>query len=397
MNARDIDAASPVSVSTAARDSDTLNEGSHLHARCPFPTRIPMSAQQRGHTRGKPESGPQDSGFLVWSWAGWVWGIASCLVFVYFAYPLLSAVYYSGLTTSTPSVWVVKGFYFTTLFTASGALALQATWMLFVVIRVAGDRITIARWFGLHRRIYHPNDVGTWRLVDHESRDVNETKSASTLIIHFLEGSLVSVSRHTWNFRQLEEWLRSRASGGTGSTRPASDASPSQCRFVVRDPLRILMGVGVCAACWMLAAQSIALTFLRPLHPTSVANTAAGYVVALVMVIVLLVLGPLAAHAVLREVRVEAPRICVQWWFGLIRRTYLEDDIKTWQLSIDDDPPWWRSARDSIRLTFADGPSVSITARAINFRVLQRYLRDRVWSRQESAVEQGDARPYPRS
>lgn len=346
----------------------------------------PMSSAQLRYGDVEPDRARSPDPFAVWGWTGWVWGIVPWLIVVYYAYPPAWALYHGKLTPLAPGLWVLRGLYFVFVFILVPAWALYAGWVFFFVLRIAGDRITVGRWFGLRRRVYSASDIGAWHLVDRRVREVADARAASVLRIDFVDGSWVGMPRRAWNFRKLDAWLRERASWG-GAVPAAADALPSRYRFVVRDPVMVLMALAGWVLCWMFGLLSIAKTLSGEIRPQPGLGGVVLYMLGFVMTVLLpFILGPLCAHLLLKKVRVDAPHIHVDRWFGLIRRTYREDDIKRWRVSLDPNPPWWRLARDaSLLVHFADSTSVLVRKHATNFRLLHGYLRDRASSRQDAA------------
>lgn len=343
-----------------------------------------MSSEQLRHAYADP-SARQDAGFVACAWTGWIWGLVPWLGVVYYAFPTVWAVYHGKLTPLPPSLWVARGLFFVFAFLFLPAFALYAGWAFFAVVRVGADKITVGRWFGARQSVYRSSDITTWRLVDRRLREVSDAKSASRLRIDFADGSWVRMSRYAWNFRSLEAWLRRRAASAGGPAARGSSAPRSTQRFVVRDVLMMFAVLGMWVCCWMIVAYDLATTFSRRLHPPSGLGDVALHLLWFVMAFLLpFIFGPLAAHGLLKEVRVDAPHIHVDRWFGLSRRTYREDDIKTWRVSLDPNPPWWRHARESsLVLRFADGASVFVMEHATNFHALYDYLRDRALTRED--------------
>jgi hypothetical protein len=221
----------------------------------------------------------------------------------------------------------------------------------------------------------HPHSLATgWHFVDRRSRRVADVKTASMVWIDFLDGSWVSLPRYAWNFRTLHQWLRS------------STARSPQPRFVVRAPGMTLLVLVGWSVCWFIGVLFLTETLAGKLgEPSGVAGIAL-YGLGLVMGIVPLILGPLCAHLRLQVVRIDAARIQVDRWCGLLRRTYHEGDIVSWRLGVESKPPRGCEAQaTSIRLVMVDGASVFVMARATNFRLLHDFLRDRVPSRQADA------------
>jgi hypothetical protein len=312
-------------------------------------------------------------------------GVLPWLFVFYYAYPILWRVSHGQLTPLPPRMWVLGALFYVFVFVALPAVALYMGSIAFVVVRIDGDRITVGRWFGAWRRVYQASEVGTWHLVDRRTRRVAEVAAASMLRIDFLDGSWVSMPRYAWSFRKLDQWLRNGASSLAGVAASPPCVSPSPYRFVVRDPGMTVMVCFGWLLCWMVGALSITDTLSGKLGQPSGLGGLAWYALGLVVMGLLpLILGPLGAHLLLKVVRVDATGIHVHRWFGLVRRTYHEADIKSWRLSVDSNPPRRRHARDSLRLTFTDGASVFVTERATNFRLLHDYLRERVSARRDA-------------
>jgi hypothetical protein len=338
-----------------------------------------MSSEPLRHAHSDSSSAREDAGFVVWGCTGWIAGILPWLGFVYFAYPLAWAAYHGRLASLPPMLWAPTGVLFLFVFVALPAFALYAGRIVFVVVRVFGDGITVGQWFGARRIVYRSSEIASWCLVDRRWRDVGETKSAKRLRIDFLDGSWVALSRYTWNFRRLEAWLRLAASGAGPTQSTGAPRSPH--RFVVRDVLTLPLVLVVWVLYWTMVAYNLASPSWQ--RPVDIASAIVWVVMA---GLVPLVLGSLCAHVVLDELRVDAPHIHVRRWFGLVRRTYREDDIKSWRASHDSNPPWWRQgAADGsyLLLRFADGAPVYVTGGAANFRALLRYLRDGVPTRED--------------
>lgn len=345
----------------------------------------PVSSEQIRDRYAERDAAHRGDRFAVWAWSAWVVGIVPWLIVFYYAYPVLWGLSHGKLTPSAPGMWVLRGLYFLFVFIAVPAFALYASSIFFVVLRVAGERLTVGRWFGARSRVYGASEVGAWHLSDGHSRRVADARAASMVSIDFLDGSFVSMPRRAWNFRALVEWLRRWDTSAGGVDMHASNGAPTTYRFVVQRP-----GVGffVLAAWvmgWMVGGLSIARTLSGPLGPHVGLHGVAWYALGLVMLgLMPLLAGPLCVHFLLREVRVDAPHIQIDRWFGLIRRTYHENDIESWHLSVDSEPPQGRHARDSsLLLRFADGRSVFVRERATNFRHLHEYLRDRAGSRED--------------
>lgn len=343
-----------------------------------------MSSEQIRHAYAEQEAASHAPGFVVCSWSRWIAGILPWLLVVFFAYPPARALYHGTLNPLPPRLWLATALYFVLVFVVVPAFALGAGWILFFILRVGADRITVGRWFGARQRIYRASDITSWRLSDRRRREVPDAKSASVLRIDFADGSWLIVSRNAWNFRKLDAWLR-RWAPSTGSVATQALNGPrSTYRFVVRDLAMMFIGLTTCVLLWMVTAANIGDVLSRPLPPPRVGEIAL-YALWLVLEIVApFIFGLLGVHFLLREVWVDAPYIRIKQWFRLSQRTYREEDIKFWRVSLNLNPPWWRQKRDSsLVLRFTDGPSVVVMGGAANFHALHEYLRDRAGSRQE--------------
>jgi hypothetical protein len=346
----------------------------------------PISSEAIRYGYPDADSAHRADRFAVWGSTRWIWAVAPWLLVLYFAYPVVWATYHARLPELPPSLWLARALYFAIVFILVPAQALYAGWIAFVVLRVTGDRITVGRWFGVRQRAYCGSDVATWRLFDGRSREVREANSASGLRIDFTDGSWVSMSRRTWNYKKLEAWLGRWVGPEAGVVSRASNAAFPTHRFVVRDIATKFLALMWWALCWIMVAGVVRTLPGRFGRPSELGDVAL-YALALVIPFVL---GPLCAHLVLKDVRVDAARIHVHRWFGLIRRTYHEDDIKAWRVRPDSGSPLRQKGDSSLLLRFADGTWVFVTARAINFCALHSYLRDRAASRQ--AVPRGGER-----
>jgi hypothetical protein len=337
----------------------------------------PVSAQQIRYRCAEPDRARAADAFAAWGWTGWTWGILSWFLVLYLAYPVLWTLFHGKLPPVTPAVGIQMAVYFVFTLIAVPAFALYASWVFFVVLRVTNDRITVGRWFGLRRRVYRASEISEWTLVDRRVRSVADVRQASRLRIDFLDGSWVGMPRWSWNFQKLEAWLAQRAGWGAAVGTAPPRAPTSTYHFMVRDVGMMLVAPTVWALCWMIGARYLAGVLSGKVPPP----TDVGGVAILALVLVPVIAGPLCVHVLAATVRVDAPRIQVNRWFGLVRRTYHEDDIKFWRLSVDaNHPPGWDR---SLLLWFADGARVSVMSAAINFRTLREYLRDRASSREQ--------------
>jgi hypothetical protein len=345
-----------------------------------------MRPERVRRAHADPTSARQSAAFVVWGWPGWIWGIMCWLAYVYCTYPTAGGVYRGEYGPMSPIQWIGQSFLYAFVFVPPLIAVLYAGWVFFVVLRVTADGITVGRWFGARPVSYRSSDITTWRFVDRRSRDVSDAKSASRLRIDFADGSWVRVSRYGWNFRGLEAWLRQRAHGAARPVWQLPDDRPSSA-FVVRDLRTMLLGIVAWVISWVTAGCCAILILALRSRPSS------GHVIEnAVMFFVFLILGPLAGHLTLKSVRVEASRIHVRRWFGLIRRTYHDDDIKWWRVSLDPNPPWWREAREaSLVLHFAAGPTLVVAGHAANFHGLHEYVRARASSRQVERKKAGKA------
>jgi hypothetical protein len=351
------------------------------------PSRIsittPVSSDQLRHVHIDVPSARPNAGFVAFAWTRWLWGIGAWLPFVYYAYPALWSIYHGTLKPVAPALWPAQALFFVVVFLALPAFALYAGWMAFVVVRIDADRLIVGRWFGARKRVYRASDIGQCLLFDGRSRMVTDQKSAASLRVDFLDGSWVSMSRHAPNFRKLEAWLRQSASAETSR---ASDTSSTRVyRLVAHAPAGTFLGLTGWAVCWMIGSLFIGTELSKALQsPRGIGGATLPSLVFLLSGLALIILGPVCAHLLLRKVRVDAPRIRLDRWLGLIRRTYYEDDIKTWRVS-SAPKPGARQARDpSLVLRFADGAWVVLTARAVNFHSLHGYLLDRAASLEDA-------------
>ena len=339
-----------------------------------------MSADRVRHPCANPASSRQDDSFVAWGWLECIAGIACWLGVLYFTYPTTSAVYRGEIGPLSPIQWVAQSALYAIVFLPAFVAILYLAWVFFVVLRVTGERITIGRWFGAHRVTYHPSDITTWRFVDRRAQDVPEAKSASRLRIDFADGSWVRLSRHGWNFRRLEAWLRRAAPAAARPVWRLPDDQPSAHAFVVRHVGATLLGLTAWVVLWLFSVCSALLVLVPRTPPRSLGANIHDTV----MFFVWLILGPVAAYVTVKDVRVDAPRIHVKRWFGLIQRTYREDDIAWWRVSLDPKPPWWRERRHaSIVIRFADKASVVVMENAANFHALLEYLRARALERHD--------------
>lgn len=346
-----------------------------------------MSPERVRYPYANPTSARMNVAFVAWGWAGWIWAAACWLVYVLFTYPTAAAVYRGEIGPLSPIKWIVQSVLYSFVFLPPLVAALYAGWVFFVVLRLTADEITVGRWFGARRVTYRSRGITTWRFVNRRSQDVPEAKSASRLRIDFADGSWVRVSRYGWNFRRLEPWLRRWAPAAARPVWRLPDDQPATYAFVVRDVRAILFGLVGWVIFWLVTTCSALLILVpRPNPPSS-----GDIIHYAVMLIGSLIAGPFIAHATLKEIRVDAPRIHVKRWFGLIHRTYREGDIKWWRVSLDPNPPWWREAREaSLVLSFANGPKLIVQGQAANFHALLEYLRARVAAREE--VRRGNER-----
>jgi hypothetical protein len=306
--------------------------------------------------------------------------MACWLGVLYFTYPTASAVYRGEIGPLSPIQWVVQSVLYAVVFLPLFVGILYQGWVFFVVTRITGDRITLGRWFGARRTAYRSTDITTWRFVDRRSRDVPEAKLASRLRIDFSDGSWIRLSRYGWNFRRLEAWLRRWAPAAARPVWRLPDDQPSRYAFVVRDVGGMFFGLMGWVMFWLIGT-CCALLILVPRSPPpssgDVINNA-------LMFFVSLVLGPFFAHLTLKDVRVDAPRIHVKRWFGLIQRTYREDDIAWWRVSLDAKPPKWHERQEaSLVVRFADKASIVVMGNAANFLALLEYLRARALARHD--------------
>jgi hypothetical protein len=339
-----------------------------------------VSSDRVRHPSADLASSRQNDGFVAWGWPGWIGGIACWLGVLYFAYPTASAVYRGEIGPLSPIQWVVQSALYAIVFLPAFVAILYLGWAAFVVLRLTGDRITLGRWFGAHRVTYRPGDITTWRFVDRRAQDVTEAKSASRLRIDFADGSWVRLSRYGWNFRRLEAWLRRWAPGAARPVWRLPDDQPSAHAFVVRDVGATFLGLTGWVVLWLFSVCS-ALLVLVPRTP---APSLGANIHNTVMFFVWLILGPFIAYITVKDVRVDAARIDVKRWFGLIQRTYREDEIAWWRVSLDPKPPWWRERRHaSIVIRFADKASVVVMENAANFHALLEYLRARALARHD--------------
>lgn len=331
----------------------------------------PVSTSQLRHALPPAAAAARDR-FAVLGWTRWPIGILPWLFVFYYAYPILWRASHGTLTPLPPRMWAVGALFLVFVFVALPAVALLAGWIAFVVLRVEGDRIMVGRWFGAWRRVYTASELGGWHFVDRRSRRVADVKRASMLWIDFLDGSWVNLPRYAWNFRTLHQWLRS------------SNVGSPQSRFVVRAPGTTILGLVGWSYCWFIGALFLTETLSGKRGEPSGLGEVALYGLGVVMMgIVPVIAGPLCAHLLLQVVRIDASRIQVDRWFGLVRRTYHEGDIASWRLRVESKPPRGCEAQvTSVRLLMVDGASVFVTARATNFRLLHDFLRDRVPSRQ---------------
>jgi hypothetical protein len=132
--------------------------------------------------------------------------------------------------------------------------------------------------------------------------------------------------------------------------------------------------------CWTIGSLFIGTELSRP-FPSSQGMRGIALLYMLIG-LVLLILGPVFAH-LLVKVHVDAPRIRLDRWFGLIGRTYHENDIKTWSLSSAQKSDGHQVRDPSLILRFADGALVVLTARTVNFHTLHHYLLSQAASRED--------------
>ena len=351
-----------------------------------------MSSEPVRHAYADPASARVDAAFVAWGWPGWIWGTVCWLGVLLLAYPTTAALYRGEIGPLTPIQWIGQSLlYVFVFFPALVALVYQGG-VFFVVLRVTAGGITVGRWFGARQVAYRSSDITTWRFVDRRSRDVPEAKSASRLRIDFSDGSWVRLSRHGWNFPRLEAWLRRWAPAAARPVWRLPDTRPSTYAFVVRDVRAMLVGLTALLNCSILTAMSLILILAPQSHPPSGVGAITPYAKPVVILFLSVFLGPFVAHATLKDVRVDAPRIHVKRWFGLIRRTYREDDIKSWRVTLDPNPPWWREVREStLALRFTDGGNLVLMGHAANFHALLEYLRARASTRQDvrGSIESG--------
>ena len=343
----------------------------------------PVSSPPIRYASTESEHAGAASGFAVWAWTTWIWGILPWVVFIVFAEPIVSAFYRGELKPAPVAVWVAVGLYDFLILVVLPAWAMYASWIYFSVVRVAGDCITVGRWFGVRSTVFRPSDIVTWRSGDWRWREVPEGRSAWKLRIDFSDGSWLRLSRTAWNFRKLEAWLQLWVPSRDSAARLASNATTSSCHFRVRDTRLTLIGLFAWVVTWIMSAMSVnSFLYWRAQTPSGT-EAVVVYVVRLILIAVTFVVGPLCGYVAFKDVRVNGSRIDVVRWFGLSRRTYHEDDIKTWHARLDPKPPSRRKTDEpKITIRFADGAGVVVLGSAGNFDGLHQYLRARASSRE---------------
>jgi hypothetical protein len=339
-----------------------------------------MSPQRVSYTDTDVASAP----FVAWGWTGWLWGIVCWLTFLYFVYLNAAALYRGEIGPMSPLAWTSTILVYVVVFFPAGVGVLYVGWVFFVFLRLRPDGITVSRWLGIQRTAYSPGDITIWRFVNRRSLDVPEAKSASRIRIEFADGSWVRLSRYGWNFRRVEAWLRQHAPAAGRPVWRLPDHGPSTVSFVVRDVGAWLVGLMILVICLTVAVCCVLLIFARRAQDVAGDENLVRYAKPTVMFFVMLIGGPIAARLMLKDVRIEAAGIHVVRWFGLTRRTYREDDITWWRVSLDPNPPWWREARvPSLAFHLSDGAIIVVMGNAANFHRLHEYLCARASGRQQ--------------
>ena len=342
-----------------------------------------MSLRQLRHAHVDAKPAHYIPGFVAWSWTGWIGGMVLWFLYVYFTYPTASAVARGEIGPMSLSQWVATSLLYVFVFLPPLVLSLYVGWLFFVVLRITGDRITVGRWFGAQQAAYSSTDIARWCFIGHRSREVSEAKSAWRIRIDFSDGSWVRLSRFAWNFRRLEAWLRGHAPVAF-SAGPDSGIRRPPHTFVVRDVGMALIGIFGWVICWVVSAMCLMLIHGLKSGAVPSPGGIGSYVGPIAMGVITFLGGPYLAYCTGNVVRVDAPHIHVHRWWGLIQRTYREDDIKSWRVSLDPNPPWWRAPKgSSLVLRFVAGGSLLLGGQAANFHALHAYLKSRLALREQ--------------